>query len=439
MKRITARESGMAMTPVQVAPMRLADVRSRFGPEKNVINVRESIARSVKMALAAEDIVGKSKGLPTDTWDWRKQFASKESAKTTFEFMERVGDDLGMVGIRTLWEESRNRRIIIQGRESAAYVDFPYLCSTNVTMSIYKQALESERVWQKLVKVDPVMLMNTPNERASLARLGLLERNDGEAHIGEMADKQLTLAAYQFKRAYQIEIVDIINDRLGIFGDLAGAINTAWEDSIEYRLAYQMNAAISTKCTESGQTSYNFYSTDLGNYGTTALTADTDGMNALLAARTAILGQMPFVKDSAQVASPMNVPPRYLVVPYDLEGIAEALCTSPTVPKVVGSTVVLAANEFMGMAEPLVFPFLHSLDATDYYLECDPDKVPSWVISPLRGMMIPTVKFGWNTGGRALDSYVDVSGFPLYPVYIEVRFIYDVNPFDYRGSYRSHN
>ena len=425
---IQAKESGLPFNPTMPA----ATPRN-FGPSANQDAWRQAHARSLLKVQESLNLEAVEHGYTNDTFDWRKTFATKESGATTLELLNKMGTDTGSMSIRELWNIAKTEKITIGGKESGAYVDFPFLCSTNVTMQIYRQLANYEPVYQKLCKPDSALLLDTANERASLGAMGILERNDGQAAKGEMSEAQLSVYTHQYKRAWGIEVKDVINDRMGIFSNLGSDIARACATAIEARFHYLLNTP--GNASEDAVAFFHASAWPTGHYnaGTTALSADTAGMAALVTARAQMLAQVPFRKDAAQTVAPLMIAPRYLCVPFVLEGIAKSLCTAPALP-VSGQSVFLA-NQFLGQAEPVVLPM--ALDMTDWFLMDDPADLPAFVISYLRGMTMPTVKFGWDTGGKALNSYMDADGLPLYPVYIEARHIFEVNNFDPRGAFKS--
>lgn len=420
-KKMTVKENSWMNNPTLPA----ATPRT-FGVSKNVQKWNELNAKSTLRAIESLNLEAVKKGYSADTFDWRKSFTSKESGASMLELMDKLDGKESSMTASELW---------IAAKESGNYVDFPFLCSTNVTMKIYEQKSNETPAWQTLCAPDDAMLLDTANERASLGAIGILERNDGEAKIGEMPEAQLSVYTHQYKRAWQIEIKDIINDRMGVFGNMSANIKTACETAIEAR--FYSVLATPGNSTEDATAFFNATALASGghnNYCTTALSADTAGMAACVAGRAAMMAQRPFAKDAVQTVAPLMIRPRYLAVPFALEGIANSICNAPALP--VASQSVFLANQFLGQAQPIVLPM--ATDATDWYLFADPSELPGFVVSFLRGMTVPTVKFGWNTGGKALDSYMDADGLPLYPVYIEARHIFEVNPYDFRGAFASH-
>jgi hypothetical protein len=111
----------------------------------------------------------------------------------------------------------------------------------------------------------------------------------------------------------------------------------------------------------------------------------------------------------------INTTPKYLVVPADLETLAEQVLTT------INATAIADANPFGGKLTLIVEPRLTS--ATQWYITADPATADGLEFSYLEGAPGPQIET------RA--------GFEVDGMQIKVRLDYGCGWIDYRGWYRN--
>lgn len=170
-----------------------------------------------------------------------------------------------------------------------------------------------------------------------------------------------------------------------------------------------------------------FNSTD-GNLGSTALTADITGANALVAGYQAALATF---KDEA--GEFLGFTPRFLLVSRALEVTANILVTAPTITN--GTTLVTNPAPYTGL-KVVVEPSL--TDTDDWFILPDPNEFPLVYTDFLRGQQEPTI-IRTSHGGQILSGGAGEDPFTaLNDTYqFKARMAMTATPIDRRGAYGS--
>lgn len=357
-------------------------------------------------------------------WEFRR-----EASGRALEIVERIEGQPASVQPITPWELWK------VAREEAVSSEFPSILGTSMLKEIYRQTVNWMPDGIKLVGVDQTSKLETDSPRPFLSQAeDLIQVPSGaEPPLGKFVEKVINVQAKPYKRAWRIEPKVLINDDKGVFSGIMDYIRNSAPRTLDRAIAaWFLSPAVS------GEDSQAFYSASYHlNTITTALAANATTANTtLIAARVAMLAQTdPSGTIAAGVrtgGTPLGIVPRYLVTAPTLFGIAKQLCQNPTVLNDGGTVNV--ANMFAQFGiEPSEFRLYG--DTTDWFLVADPGQCPAAKCVFLNGRTLPTIRAGWHTGGTVLTDYLDDSGYPLYPVHIEVNYPFYVNSFDFRGIY----
>lgn len=226
------------------------------------------------------------------------------------------------------------------------------------------------------------------------AKLG---RGD-ELPAAKLTDSKHELTPYTYGKTIKLTREDVVDDDLGAFLNVPRLVGRQASNTVS-------QVVWSTLMANAGS----FFASGNGNLvtgGTSAL-----GVDSLTTARGA------FMKLNGPDGLPMNVMPKYLVVPPELEGTARALVTSATIV-ITGSTAKTSAsaNPNAGTLEVVVAPELSNTavhanaSATQWYLFADPMDVAALRIGYVLGRDAPTVQrreLPFGSLGIGWEAFID--------------------------------
>jgi hypothetical protein len=173
------------------------------------------------------------------------------------------------------------------------------------------------------------------------------------------------------------------------------------------------------------------FSAQHANTGTTALTADVPGMNALIAAEQAIDAQV----DGEGYPINMAGNTHTLIIPKALRWVAAALNTRDTIPNSVGTPTVLLANQVAGRYNIIEEPFF--TDATNWYMSIDlKGELAFLAYVTLNGQRTPFLGLK-DPGVRAVLGGEDPYSFDFDEVAYKIRHDFNYIPIEWRGIYGS--
>jgi len=241
--------------------------------------------------------------------------------------------------------------------------------------------------------------------RLQLSEAPTLEKVNeaGEFKHGALAEGQESYKIDTFGRIISLTRQALVNDDLGAFSDLSrrmGRAAAAFEAQFLVDLVTSASGLGPTMADNKA-----LFHADHGNKGTAAL----DGSAALAAARLAMR------KQKGMVSEPIAVTPKYLLVPPDLETMAETLVAQIT------ATAVADVNVFSAKLTPVVDPRL--TDTGRWYLVADPAEIDGLEYAYLEGEPGPQIE--------------TQAGFDVDGVKIKVRLDFGGGFVDWRGWYSS--
>lgn len=223
---------------------------------------------------------------------------------------------------------------------------------------------------------------------------------NGEIQHGKLGEESFANQAETYGLMLAITRKNMINDDLGALAEIPTKLGTG--------AGKKLNKVFWTEWLADNST---FYTTGKGNYFSGAnSTVSTEGLDSALGL---------FRKMLDPEGEPLDIEPRYLAVPPELEGSANALYTSVTVNTGGASTKDKVPNDntHKGRFEPIVVPFLSNTNYTGnstkaWWLLPDPANSMGSAIEVafLNGVESPTVETAdadFNTLGIQMRGFFD--------------------------------
>jgi len=252
---------------------------------------------------------------------------------------------------------------------------------------------EAPATWRRIARRAPLSSFREHGV-ARLAAESAFERvgPDGELKHGEITEESSAIKLDTYGKIFTLTRQSIINDDMGLFSDLPRQLGAAASRAID-------DALIELLLTNPG----GFFSAGNGNFITGAQTALS--IDALAQAVTTLRRQ------TDRFDKPLNLQPRFLVVPPELEATGRAVLNSTEVGRVDAGP---SGNPMRGVAELIVEPrlssaaFAGSSDAA-WYLWSNPNEGAA-LVGLLNGRESPTVESrdpGVNVLGLSWRAFVD--------------------------------
>lgn len=217
----------------------------------------------------------------------------------------------------------------------------------------------------------------------------------GEIKHGTLGESSFTFRVATHARMFGLTRQDIINDDLGKFEEVPRLLGRGAATKLE-QLFWTLVLANTD----------NFFHADNVNFidgansalGITGLGAAVEALRKLVDAN----------------GDPISVTPKFLVVPPELEAVADQLFASTNIVY-GGDTAVPDSNPFKGKYQPQVSAYLSNSNYTGYsatawYLFGDPADVAAFGIAYLNGQETPTIEqeqADFNTLGIQFRGYQD--------------------------------
>lgn len=276
--------------------------------------------------------------------------------------------------------------------------------TTKILMDSFEMG---ETVYQQLAEFTNVTNFQ-PHNRYRLSGTGDFRevRADGELHHGDLSDQKFSVSAGTYGSIVGLSRQDIINDDLDAFLAVPRMMGDESQQLIDHLLALKWLSNTN-----------GFFGTSNGNYEEGAGTALTSAGTALSTMRTNFRTMKRPKLDQERTGKRLNLRPKYIIVPPELEDTAQVLVTSRTMNITGGSTKTKEgdSNPHFGRYEIITAPFLsddyytgHSLTA--WYLMAE--RMRPFVVSFLNGKRTPTINSGWDQRpdhlGFYISGYIDV-------------------------------
>jgi phage major head subunit gpT-like protein len=260
-------------------------------------------------------------------------------------------------------------------------LSLPGLLSNVANKELLEGYMEEDQTWKEIAAVKSVndFKQVTTYRMLDDMQYELLPKG-GKIRHGTTGEQSFTRQARTYAKMYSITREDIVNDDLSAF------------DALRDRIGRGAAMALNDKFWTTFMDNSTFYTSGNSNYiegATTNLGADGVGLSAGVKAFRTM--RSPSADGSKRVGGP---PPTLLLVPPELESIADGLY----VGRNVANVKVADANIHAGKYRPVVVPWLSDTAFTGYsttawYLFRAPNSsMAPVVVSFLDGVQTPTVE-----------------------------------------------
>lgn len=250
--------------------------------------------------------------------------------------------------------------------------------------------------------VNRIMLSGAPS---------LLEvKSGGEIKRGNVSDGKETYALATYARIMGINRQTIINDDLGAFTRLPELAGRAAAD-LESDVVYGVITANGTMAT-----------TTAALFSSTHANLTTGTANAVINVDNLALGRKMMRVQTGPEGRPLNLAPKYLVVPATLESLAEQY-TSGAYQAALASSINPFAVGGRNALTPIAEPRLDANSTKAFYLFADPQQIDTIEYAYLEGEegVFLESRMGWDIDGMELKARLDFAAGAL----------------DYRGAYKN--
>jgi len=280
--------------------------------------------------------------------------------------------DVGEIARACLTRAGRNARELDRvGAVRAALTtsDFPALLGAALSKSLrvgYEDEVQSHTLWANFVQVDDFR----QQVRAILSSAPDLLHvpEGGEYQEGPISDDSAQYAVSKFGRIIRMTWESLVNDDLGAFVRVPQAMGQAARRK-EADLVYALFAANAG----AGPTMQDGVALFHGSHTNLAGSASKLDAAALSAARTMLR------KQTAKGGGLMNLQPRFLIVPAELETAAESLIATSRQAVASGATSDVLPS-WIGSLVPVVEP---RLDDNAFYLAASHNQVDTLEVAGL--------------------------------------------------------
>ena len=285
--------------------------------------------------------------------------------------------------------------------------DFPTLLADSANKSMLKGFEEAPETWATWAQTGNLSDFKIAR-RVTLSSFNDLElvNEDGEYKYGSFQDGGETIQLATYGKLFAISRQAIINDDLGAFTRIPGAMGRA-ASRVVGDIAYGVltaNPAMSDAIALFHASHNNLNESGAGG---TPLTADAAGIAAIAAMRNAMALQT----DVSGSATGLNIRPSHFLVPIALEDVARSLMTDTTMP---GQANPGVRNPINGMAGIVSDPRLDADSATRYYLAAG-QSFDTIEVGFLDGNQTPVLEqqAGWSIDGTEFKVRIDVGAAPM--------------------------
>ena len=336
---------------------------------------REKFVTGVTLALTGKTGVEKGE---RNEFSGRRMFEIARMSLELNGIRASYRDDFAMVG-------AAMAPVVMSGALSSS--DFVNILANVAHKAMLKGYAEADETFAKWTSTGTLSDFKTVS-RVDLGMFPNLDKVEegAEYNYAKMTDRGVTLALATYGKMFPITRQAIINDDLNAFTKIPGKMGRAAHRTVG-NLVYAILTGNPT--TADGVALFHASHKNLATGGGSAL-----AVGPLDAARAAMAKQV----DKDNIATALNIRPKYLLAPVALQGVAHQLMASQTEP---GQTNAALANRVANMAEVITDGRLDVASTTAWYLSADPATSDTIEVSYLNGVQAPALeqREGWNIDG----------------------------------------
>lgn len=274
--------------------------------------------------------------------------------------------------------------------------DLPYILSDSANKSMmmgYEQAPESYQKWTRRGNLSDFKAAN----RVGLSLFSSLEQvpEHGEYKMGTIAEGREQIQLLTYGKKFGLSRQAIINDDLGAFTDVPRKMGMAARRKVG-DLAYAV-------LTANGNMSDGVALFHAATHKNLAGSGAAVSVATLSAARSAMA-----IQKDKNSNGPLNIQPRYLLVPVAVSGVADSVVNSSSDPS---QSNPAKKNAEFGRWEIVSDARLDDSSTTAWYAAADGNVFDTVEVAFLDGNDAPTLETmpGWNTDGIEWKVRIDAA------------------------------
>lgn len=288
-----------------------------------------------------------------------------------------------------------------------ATADFPAIMSDLAQVTLLDAYAEAPTTWRQWCGVASASDFKEMH-RVRFGEMPVLEPvyEGGEYKMADLVETKDSFSIGTFGKKFALTRQAIINDSLGAFTRIPQLFGSAAARTINATVYKTLTA--NPKIAEDGKNIF-----DADAHGNKAKTDSALSVASLSAARVAMRRQTGLRKGANAIK--LNLAPKYLIIPPELETLARQIIYSDTDISAVNAGVI---NPMKGAFTPIVEA---ELAPWAWYIAADPSTVDTVEVAFLNGQQAPVIeqRQGWDVDG----------------IEYKVRLDFGVWLYEYRGLY----
>lgn len=329
------------------------------------------------------------------------------------QYLRLRGED-----VRSFSDEAIARRALAYRGHGATTSDFAALLSNTANKTLLRGWEETAETWQQWARIGTVPDFKMA-ERVGISGFGALDKipEDGEIKYGKFVDRKEIIQAFSYAKKFRLTYQAIKNDDLGAFTTIPRAMGRAAQ-AIIGDVVYGLLKGVGPTLRQDDTALFN--TAKHGNYVEAANAPPS--VVTLDAAFNAMAQQTDGNSDR-----PLNITPKYLLVPKALDTTSRTLMASQYDPAAIagaGSKNVLTPNPFQSRLEVISDARLdkHPNGGTAWYLIADSMLFDTVEVAFVDGIAEPYLREEEEWDTRGVEWVVGVD--------------FGVAALDYRGLYK---
>lgn len=281
--------------------------------------------------------------------------------------------------------------------------DFASILEDAANKSLQIGYSETPETWQMWARVGSIPDFREAN-RPALSAFGDLDiiYENGEYKLGSFQDHKEVLTLATYGKLFSISRQALVNDDLSALSRIPAAMGRSAARTVG-DLAY----GVLTTNPTLNQDATALFAAGHGNF-VAGGSGGAPSVATVEAARTAMATQT-----DPSGSAMLNARPRFLIVPFALEGTAKTIAAAEFDP--AGTAGTLTPNTVRGTFQVIADARLDADDPAKWYMAADPSMVETIEVAFLDGQQTPYMETqnGWSTDGVAYKVRIDAVAAPL--------------------------
>jgi hypothetical protein len=376
-----AIEEGWTETKAELEVLRASRaqgpaIHTSSGPSMDAKVIEAALCQTLKLKNVEKDY--KPEVLEAAHRDYRRTSLQQVMlmAAQANGYTCRPGERIHMGNLREVLEYSCPARRIQAG---FSVLSLPNILENVANKTLLQGYMEEDQTWREIADVKPVNDFKTHKAYRMLDNMEYEQLGPGgEIKHGSLGEETYSRSAKTYAKMFVLRREDIINDDLGALDDLRVRLGRGAAKKFNniFWAEFMDNSGLFT----SGNTNYiSGATTNLG----------TDGVGLGLAVKAFRKMLSPSADGSKRVGNGMT--PTKLLVPPELEGVAETLYRNQNLGSVKSSDANIYANKYRPIVQNRLSDSAFTGYSTAYWYLLG-DTLQPMVVSFLNGQESPTVE-----------------------------------------------